>query len=259
MIRSARILSCCIAGYAVIYAVAYLKIVETAPSLQAVFVLVPISLLVWQLLVLRERFRGITATSAITAHKRLDTHDGVRIFFILCVGHNPLASQYIWGFFLFTATVVVLLVALAFIVSVESYRHRTITASLALCLVFAYFLLVWEKSVYVIHYGVPIIGHFLEKPEYDARYRVEITPEDSRSKHQGIADIHVERRSEMDSIGDENYLYTSREVHIRRLYLANGVAVDIAASDPLDDGESGYVTDSHGRRWHVRLTTEPAP
>ena len=37
---------------------------------------------------------------------------------------------------------------------------------------FACFLLSWVKGAYVIHYGVPIVGHFLEKPEYDAKYRV---------------------------------------------------------------------------------------
>ena len=49
---------------------------------------------------------------------------------------------------------------------------------------------------------MPIVGHFLEKPEYHAKYMVEIKPESSNRKFQAIADIHVEGRTETEDYGE---------------------------------------------------------
>jgi len=133
-------------------------------------------------------------------------------------------------------------------------------------LAFGYFLLSREKGSYVIHYGVPIVGHFLEKPEYDAVYRVEIEPENSRAKYQAIADIHVEGRTETEDYGEENWIgqsithtYEYRDVWIRKLHFPNGgTAVIDDQEEPLHlGGDAEAVTDSNGRSWFVRLLNEP--
>lgn len=133
------------------------------------------------------------------------------------------------------------------------------------CLAFGYFLLSWEKDAYVEHYGVPIVGHFFEKPEYHAKYLVEIEPENATRKFQAIADIHVEGRTETDDYGEENWFgqpiihtYTYRDVWVKKLYLPNGGTLIIEEqAEPLHLGESVFVRDSHGRSWHVRLLNEP--
>ena len=128
------------------------------------------------------------------------------------------------------------------------------------CLAFGYFLLSWEKDTYVIHYGVPIIGHFFEKPEYDAKYRVEIEIENSNRQLEAIADIHVENRTETDwydySEGN-TYTYTERYISFRKLYLPNGGTAVIDYQDLLLAGSSPlsgrYVLYAHGQSWYVRL------
>lgn len=265
MIRSTKALNWFIGGYIAIDLFGYSRIVKTEPSLQIFFVLVPICLLVWQGLILCERFREVPENSSSAPYERVDTGDWWRVFWILWIGHTPLASQYVWGFFLFSGMVAALLGAIVFTASVEFYRRRTATLLLVGCLLFAYFLLSWEKHAYVIHYGVPIIGHFFEKPEYDAKYRVEIEPENSSTKHQAIADIHVEDRTEKDDYGEEDwfgqpiyYTYTYRDVWIKKLYLQNGGSADIHDQlEPLHVGESVFVEDSYGKSWYVRLLNEP--
>jgi len=115
-----------------------------------------------------------------------------------------------------------------------------------------------------VHYGVPIIGHFFEKPEYNAKYRVEIEPENSNMKYKAIADIRVEGRTETDEYGEDwlgnaiSHTYTYRDVWVKRLYFPNGGSVEIQdQSEPLHLGESVFVEDSHGRSWYVKLLREP--
>ncbi len=136
-----------------------------------------------------------------------------------------------------------------------------------------FFLLSWEKSVYVEHYGVPIVGHFFEKPECNAKYRVEIQPEkaiqlnDSSKKILAIADIHVEGRTETEDIGaEDNYgqsitqSFTYRDVWVKKLYLLNGRVLFIEEQDePLHLDEPVFVRDSYGQSWYVKLLNEPIP
>ena len=119
--------------------------------------------------------------------------------------------------------------------------------------------------MYVIHFGVPIVGHFFEKPEYDAKYQVEIEPENSDIKTVAVADIHVEGRTETDDYGEEDWLgqpithtYTYRDVWVKKLYLPNGETIVVQEQyDPLHLDEPAFVKDSQGREWYVRLLNEP--
>ncbi len=269
MVKSVRILNWVIGGYIAIRIFGYWKIAKPGPGLQIFFALVPIFLLVWQALVLRQRFQDVPEDSASAPYRRVDTGDWRRVFWILCFGHTPLASQYVWGFFLFSGIAAVLLIALVFTASVELYRRRAVTRLLIGCLGFTCFLLAWEKNTYVIHYGVPIIGHFLEKPEYNAKYRVEIGATYSSMKNQAIADIHVGGRTETEDFDDgagwpvrffTSRTYAYRDVWIRRLYFPNGGSADICNQRwPLHVGDHVSVTDSHGTSWYVRLLDEPVP
>jgi len=266
MISSIKILKWLIGGYiAIDLLFDYSSIVKDNSSLRILFVLVPILLLLWQALIIRARFQEPLKESASPFYERLETGDWLRVFGILWIGHTPLASHYVWGFYLFSGIVVVLLIVLTGTASVEFYRRRTAIPILIGCLAFAYFLLSWERNMYVVHYGVPIIGHFFEKPEYNAKYRVEIKPENSNVKYKAIADIHVVGRTETDEYGEEDWLgnqishtYTYRDVWVKRLYFQNGGSVEIQEQlEPLHLGESVFVKDAHGISWYVKLLREP--
>jgi len=264
----AKPLNWTISAYIAINIFGYSKIVAAAPSLKILFVLGPVSLLVWQVVLLHRRLAGQENEAGDPPfYERFDSGDWWRIFGILWIGHRPLATDYLLGFFVFSGIVAVLLCILAFTASVEFFRKKTATPLVIGCLAFVYFLLAWEKNSYVVHYGVPIVGHFFEKPEYHAKYRVEVEPENSSRKFQAIADIHVEGRSETDDYGEENWLgqpithtYTYRDVWVKTLYIPNGGGLIIEEQDePLHLGESVFLRDSHGRSWYVRLLNEPIP
>lgn len=260
MSDSAKALNWSIVGYIAIYAFGYSKIVVAEPDLCILFVLVPICLLVWQAMILRHRFVQLKEKAGAPFYECIDTSDWWRVFWILAFGHRPLASDYVWGFFLFSGIVAVFLGLLVFTASIEFYRKRTATLLVG-CLACGYFLLSWERDTYVIHYGVPVIGHFFEKPEYDAKYRVEIELENSNRKFEAIADIHVENRTETDWYDyyeGSTYTYTERYIRFRKLYFPNGRTVVIDDQDLLLAGSlplsGSYVVYSHDRSWwYVRL------
>ena len=268
MRNSTRALNWLIGGYIGLKIFGYSKIFAANPSLRILFVLAPASLLVWQALVLHRRFAqqdgGMTGQPF---YERIYEEDWWRIFLILWIGHRPFASDYLLGFYAFSVLAFSLLGLLVFMSGVELVRKKRATLLVIGCLAFGYFLLSWERSTFVEHYGVPIVGDFFEKPEYHAKYRVEIAPENSNTKLQAIADIHVKGRTESDDSGEEDYFgqtisqtYTYRDVWLETLYLPNGGAVSIEEQfEPLHLGKTVIVSDSGGRSWNVRLLNEPIP
>jgi hypothetical protein len=264
----AKPLNFCIWAYIAIDIFGYSKIVTMAPSLKVLFVLAPISLLAWEMVLLQGRLaKGVNAASEQPFYERFESGDWLRMFWILCFGHRPMATDYQLGFIVFSGIVTALLCILAFTVSVEWFRKKRTTTLVIGCLAFIYFLLAWEKNCFVVHYGVPIVGHFFEKPEYDTKYRVELEPENSNSKLQAIADIHVEGRYETEDYGEENqfgqsitHSYSYRDVWVKKLYLPNGGTLIVRdQQEPLHLGESAFVKDLRGRSWCVRLLNEPIP
>jgi hypothetical protein len=127
------------------------------------------------------------------------------------------------------------------------------------------------KMGYCHHYGVPIIGHFFERPEYSARYMVtasRATEDFGRSgpEMRIVADIRVEGRTETDYAGEDRYGQTTtetsnyRDVSLKRLHLSPSHVVTIDEQDePLSLGKSVFVTDSRGGKWYVNLRDEPVP
>jgi len=250
-----------IGGYIAITYLGSWWIVSAEPSLRVPFVIIPILLLAWQAILLRRRFlQRDTCEKDLPFYEWIETGDWWRVFWILWIGHRPLASDYLLGFFLFSGVVILLLGILAYTASIEYFHRKKATSLVFGCLAFSYFLLCWEKNTYVEHYGVPIIGHFFEKPEYLATYRVEVAPEDSSKAYQAIAEIFVEGRTESYEAGDNNlgqpitYTESYRDVWVKKIHLPNGRIIVIEEQDePIRLREGGFVRDSHGRWWSVEL------
>jgi hypothetical protein len=209
-------------------------------------------------------FHRIKTTSEHIAppHRLLQSGDYFRLFFTLWAGHRALGDS-VLGFWVFTACVVFLVCALITIACVEAFLEKKLTILTIGCGFFVYCLLTWERSVFVQHYGVPIIGHFFEKPEYDAQYYLELQPENSNRKVRVVADIRVEGRSEFYESGEDRYglpIYETdhyRDVWVRRLHFHNGGSVAVKdQSEPMSLYDSALITDAQGRSWYARLINE---
>lgn len=244
--------------------ICYGSIVNAIPAFYIIFVVVPVLLLLWQVLIVRARFQEPSEESASLLYERLEDGDWWRVFWILSVGHWSLSSHYVWGFWLFSGIVVVLLVILVSTALVELYRRRNVTLLVIGCIAFTFILLTLERDMYVVHYGVPIIGHFFEKPEYDAKYQVNIQPKDSNVKYKAIADIHVGGRSEEEEAGEDRYGNTRyaivkyHDVWVKKVYLSKGRSISIEEQDePLHLGDSVFVEDADGIKWYITLLNEP--
>jgi hypothetical protein len=96
---------------------------------------------------------------------------------------------------------------------------------------------------------------------YDALYRKEVDPAYSGGRIKAIADIHVDGRTETRDYGEEDRFGQSithtdayRDVWIRKLYLPSGGTIVVKQqNEPLHLGVPGFVIDSSGRSWYVRL------
>lgn len=230
-----------------------------------VLFLIPLGLFVWQMCIVRRRYLEKQSDTELKFHRCITGGDWWRFFWILLIGHLTIASENKFGFFLLSGIIIGLIVLIILTVYDEYYEHANFTPLMMGCLVFGFILLSWEKNTYVIHYGVPIIGHFFEKPEYDAKYYVEIESKDSGRKYKVIADVHVEGESITEDVGEGYYgqplshTFEYRHVLIKRLYFQNGSSVGIEDQSwamSLDE-RSTFVKDSRGRKWHVTLLNEP--
>jgi hypothetical protein len=270
MINSGRILTWFTVGYYAIFIASSLinswwSIKLGNPFHDILFIVTPMALLVWQALIVHARSNESSKETASPFYERLTIEDWRRLFFILLLGQTPLASRYVWGFWLFSGIVIALVIFLIYTASVEYYRRRTWTSLMIGCLVFTFVLLVWEKDAYVIHHGVPVIGHFLEKPEYDAIYQVEIEPEDSNVKYKAIADIHVGGTTRTEEAGENYYgnpryvTTTYRVIRVKKLYFPDAGSVEIQNQDEWmnDFGDTTFVEDTQGKTWYVKLLPEP--
>jgi hypothetical protein len=232
------------------------------PALHWVFFVASFVLLAWTLLIAIRRF-STSESSTTFPHEHLAPGDFFRLFFALRVGHAALATRHVFGFYLFTLVAALLFLFLITVVGIELFQRRSINPWVLGCGFFAYCLLSWERNIFVQHYGVPIIGHFFERPEYDARYYVEAGRSGSDHEYRLLADIHVEGRSESDEVGEDRYgqaifeTTTYRDVWVRRLHFPNGGSVTIDSQDKaLHLGDSTLVTDTRGESWHIRLLNE---
>ncbi len=234
------------------------------------FAVMPLVLGIWAFIVARHHFIQGGDSEAVP-YRRLTSGDYYRWFFIVWAGWTPLATSYEAGFLLSAAVAIISVLLAIVIIGVDLYRTRELSP-----LVFGMGLLVYSflsslRMGYCHHYGVPIIGHFFERPEYSARYMVTASRATEDFDRSGpemriVADIRVEGRTETDDVGEDRYgqtiteTYHYRDVWLKRLHLSPSHVVTIDEQDePLSLGESVFVTDNRGGRWYVSLRNEPVP
>jgi hypothetical protein len=232
------------------------------------FAVIPLVLGVWAILVVWHRFR-LKQESQSPSYLTLASGDYWRWFFIVWAGWTPFATAYKAGF-LVAAAVVVVSVIIAIVVIIRELRRKFSPLILGMC-VLMYSFLGLLRTGYSQHYGVPIIGHFFERPEYSARYMVAASPvmgdlERADAETRMVAEIRVEGSAEADDIGEDRIGQTitstsySRDVWVQRLHLSSSESVTITEQeDPLSLGGSVFVTDSQGGIWFVKLLNEPVP
>jgi hypothetical protein len=235
-----------------------------------VFAFVPILLGGWSCLVARHHYQANRETKSIP-YRRLTSGDYYRWFFLLWAGWSPLATQYELGFFFAAAAGIATLILAVVIAGVEAYRLRELTPLVIGMCFFSYCLLSWLRTGFCYHYGVPIIGHFFERPEYSARYMVTASRASSDYVRSGpdlrvVADIRVGGRSETYDAGEDRFgqtiseTVTYRDVWVKRLHISPSQVVTIDEQDePLSLGESVFVTDTRGTNWYITLKNEPVP
>jgi len=196
-------------------------------------------------------------------YRRPTDGDYWRLFVCLWLGYGPLASQSESLFLLMSLIAVPTLFLLVTIGIADAVIEKKLTPLVIGCFAFVYFLFGWQKVALIEHYGVPIIGHFLEKPNFKARYYVEVEPESSDKKYKVLADIRVQSRSESEETGEDRFgmttysTFTYREIWIERFQFPNGGWIEVENQDePLSIDDPGFVTDKAGRSWYVRMTGE---
>jgi hypothetical protein len=111
-------------GYIALYLFCYSKIVSAYPSSVILFAFAPIALLFWQAIILSNSFRFLSKNDFYSFYERLDSGDYWRVFFILLFGSRPLASDYLLGFFVYSAITIALFTVLVFISCVEYYSKK---------------------------------------------------------------------------------------------------------------------------------------
>ena len=91
-----------ILAYIAIDLFGYSKIVAVDPSLKILFILSPAALLIWQGFLLYRRVAKQEYSNDQSIFERVGFEDKFNLFLTLWVGHRPLATDYIFGFFIFS-------------------------------------------------------------------------------------------------------------------------------------------------------------
>lgn len=253
-----------------------LKLLFSSPSLSdtAAVILALIVLLFWGwvIVVAAWNFRFGEAATNILPYERLGSGDYWRWFVALWAGWNPLAAESALGFLIASVVGVATIVVGSAIVCCELWRmyaghHNHKEAPLWLGMAaFVYFTSCWELQALRIHAGVPIPGHFLEKPDYD--YACEATLQRLNAEYEplggeisGRAMVHVSQFTETETSGEDRFgqeitsSYSNRAYEVKQFTTSTGRLVKIAHQDErLDDSnESAVVEDSNGVTWIVSL------
>lgn len=216
--------------------------------------------LIWVLAIFWWRLTHLTDEKRV--YRRPTDGDYWRLFVVLWLGYGKIATLSPSAFLFMSLLATPLLFLLATIGVTDWILEKSISTRAIGCFAFTYFLFVWQKNALVEHYGVPIIGHFLEKPNFEAQYYVEVEGEGSGPEYTLLADIRVESYSETEDAGYEDrfgqsvtHTFKVKDIWIKRLRFPNGGWVDIDYQDePVTMNDGGYVTDVRGRGWYVRMT-----
>ena len=235
-----------------------------ATGIRRMITVVTLVALIWIFLIMRWRITRLRSEKWV--YRRLTPGDCLRLFVVLWLGYGNIASISPTSFILISIVVVPLffvVIAIGLIaIFVEEEPSVLVVTSIAV----SYLLFSWQKKAFVTHHGVPIIGHFLEKPNFDARYYVKVSAPDSMMEQTLLADIRVESYPETDDIGDQDRFgdggfetYEVKKIWIKQLQFPNGSWVGIDPdSEPATLEGGGFVKDQHGRHWHVQITRQKA-
>lgn len=184
-----------------------------------------------------------------------------RYILILWAGHSALATDP-FGFWVFVAIEVFVIVALIYLTAIAHSKKLDIGTMVVGILIVLFLFSTWTKQGIVENYGVPIIGHWLEKKSYDTKHLIQIEPKVSGRTLDIMADIHVENSTEYEDEGDNNYgqtivsAYSRRRIWINTLYFSGSRKLGVSEqSEPLDVGEKTFIKDSSGFEWYVGIRT----
>lgn len=143
----------------------------------------------------------------------------------------------------------------------DSVIHKMITPLTIGCLVFIYINVSRQEKRFLQHYGVPIIGHFLEKSNYNTQHQVKAKLGDNSDSLTLLADINVIFETKTFDAGVDRYgqektkSFKYRNIWVKRLQLPNGSWIEVASQDnPLSLKKGAYVYDNRGRIWYIQMT-----
>jgi hypothetical protein len=200
-----------------------------------------------------------------------------RLFFTMWIAHWRLDDQFM-GLYVYIGMAVLSLASVVayfgygFLKEREKGRSKWFPRVVVVA-TFSYFLLAWSKNVYVQHYGVPIIGHWLEPPHYQTTYVVLVRPAYSleqlkadnklwrRTKTTAV--IEVQQTSESVDYGEGRHgqpvsrWFDRSEVYVRRLHVGGYDVRVVDQTEPIGVGGSTWVRDENGNEWEIYLSNRP--
>ena len=183
--------------------------------------------------------------------ERPNFNEYFKLFILLCIGQYSFDSFKIIGLLLYLAFAFFLIVISLLVIYRDYKKKRTYTTTILGNLFLVVCLLLCSKSTYSRIEGDEIIDSFFEKPEYRAKYYVNLFSETSKSKnYRLVADVHVYQETE-EGYDDKSHTY--KVISIERVYFNNGGYLYF--DDCLAKiGEKTYCTDQNGKDWYIELT-----
>jgi hypothetical protein len=214
--------------------------------------------LLWQLMIIAWRLKSKKNKEIL--YRRLNDGDYWRLFFSLYLSYYSIASISKGIFLLSLIFTVPFLFILVCISIVDTTIQKAITIRAIGCVAFAYFLFCWQKNALIEHYGVPIIGHFLEKRNYKAKYYVEARLENTSNKYEVLADLSIKSASETFDTGENRFgiptseRITFKEIWIDRINLPDKGWSKVKQDETLSIEEETMIRDLLGRIWYIKIT-----
>lgn len=206
-------------------------------------------LAVWTVFIAKAHF--IQFSNEPVRHRRFTLGDHARWFMVLLLSWDPVAERTEQGFLLHITASIATMTAFLVAGMGEKAIHKREkeVPSLLILVAAAYGIMLGCGALNGVrkHYGVPLLGHFFQRPVFDARYKAELLSKSAGGKHQevrGSADIHVERCWWPMGTGWQN------KVTIIRIY--NPSDLEVRQEERLEE-DRFIVEDDRGDTWQVIL------
>jgi len=213
--------------------------------------------LFWALSIIMWRIKNTSEEKLL--YLKVLSSDYIRIFFICLLGYHSFAT-FSSKLFLLSLIFTVPFMLILFTIGVfECIKNKTITMIAIGSFLFTLFLFNAQKYALSYHFGVPILGHFLEKPEYTALYYIKLQPIESKKEFHYLAQIKVGNRPEELEYEDSNYeTYTKtiwhRDIWIKKFQYTSSRWVEVVEQDePLEVGSCVLIKDEYQREWYAEI------